>query len=113
MKERLKATNQTEAAATRIADGLTRDGQAARIVKQPNGKFNVVAFPAPVAPIARRAVPEPFGKRALKPEQKPKPEMPVNIWNPGRKLENRRGVAENEIAPCKPGFSQIKKESEK
>jgi len=113
MKERIKATGQTEADATRIAAGLTKDGQAARIVKQPNGKYNVVAFPAPVAPIDRRAVPEPFGKRALKPEQKPKPEQPANTGKPGRKLENRRGVAENEIAPCKPGFSQIKKLAEK
>jgi len=108
MKERTKATGQTEADAKRIAAGLTKDGQTARIVKQPNGKYNVVAFPAPVAPIARRAVPEPFGKRALKPEQKPKPE-PEPEHNP----RNRRGVAENEIAPCKPGFSQIKKLAEK
>jgi len=67
-----------------------------------------VAFPAPVAPIARRAVAEPFGKRALKADAKPKPEPETE-----HKPRNRRGVAENEIAPCKPGFSQIKKESEK
>ncbi len=92
-RERLCASNQSQADAERIAEGLSNNGQPARIQRQPNQKFSVWAYPAPSQPMFTRPT-DSLSKRSSGAKAS-------NEAEPERKPQKAKG--ETQVKKSKPG----------